>query len=184
VARVCCQESEAHSVVRPHRAERWRTRQRRSHVLRLWEPSAVVLRCTLSTAMAPTPRRSTPSKNVASDNATSDSHPTWNYAKARLPPFLSALSKDDYLYTSVPGSLSLHTRGYLTDPKGHIICENDKHLQFILDNPTKKYSFEASPTQIVGSLLPAHGQHEEVVPAYDAIAQPALRAGGDKRFRW
>jgi hypothetical protein len=95
--------------------------------------------------MAPTPRRNTPSSQQAatptSATATQED-PTWNYAKARLPPFLASLKKDDRLYQAVAGSLSLYTRGYLTDSKGIIIVENDKHLQFILDNPNHEYTFE------------------------------------------
>jgi hypothetical protein len=95
--------------------------------------------------MAPTPHRNTPSRQQAATPTVAtptQEEPTWNYAKARLPPFLAALKKDDRLFQAVHGSLSLYTRGYLTDSKGFIIVENDKHLKFILDNPDNEYTFE------------------------------------------
>ena len=108
--------------------------------------------------MAPTPRRNTPSSQqpaTPTSATAAQEDPTWNYAKARLPPFLASLKKDDRLYQAVAGSLSLYTRGYLTDSKGIIIVENDKHLQFILDNPNVEYTFEdPSPANASGRCAP------------------------------
>ena len=47
----------------------------------------------------------------------SDMDPTWNTAAAKVPAFLAALKRHDFLFNRTKGALSLYTRGYITDSK-------------------------------------------------------------------
>ena len=44
--------------------------------------------------------------------------PPWNTALPRLPQFLAALQRNDFLFSQTKSALSLYTRGYILDPKG------------------------------------------------------------------
>ena len=68
--------------------------------------------------------------------------PTWNTAAAKVPSFLASLKRHDYLYNRTKGALSLYTRGYITDNKNRKVVLGWRHLEHILANPTKRYTFE------------------------------------------
>ena len=102
--------------------------------------------------MGPSPRRppptprSAPKAEVPDDNADNTTQ-VWNTAVANLPAFLVSLDQNDSLLSSVPGLLTLWTRGYEIDGKGRKVVESDKHMLWLLNNPDTEYSFE-SPSPV------------------------------------
>ena len=71
--------------------------------------------------MGPPPRRSNQPTPKATDSAyDTDTFPTWNTALPRLPQFLAALQRNDFLFSQTKSALSLYTRGYILDPKGRV----------------------------------------------------------------
>ena len=90
--------------------------------------------------MGPSPRRPPPTPRSAPkaevpDNNADNTTPVWNTAVANLPAFLVSLDQNDSLLSSVPGLLTLWTRGYEIDGKGRKVVESDKHMLWLLNNP-------------------------------------------------
>ena len=97
--------------------------------------------------MAPSPRRPPPTPKSATsadipDDTTDSKTEIWNTAVANLPAFLVSLDRNDSLLSSVPGLLTLWTRGYEIDGKGRKVVESDKHMLWVLNNPDTEYTFE------------------------------------------
>ena len=70
--------------------------------------------------VGPSPRRSNQqgtAPRTTTDTGDTDINPTWNTAAARLPAFLAALKRHDYLFSRTKGALSLYIRGYIVDSK-------------------------------------------------------------------
>ena len=93
--------------------------------------------------MGPPPRRSNQSAPRATDTANdTDNVPTWNTALPRLPQFLAALQRNDYLFSQTKSALSLYTRGYILDQKGCKAVQSWRHIEQIINNPTQRYDFK------------------------------------------
>ena len=92
------------------------------------------------------PRRSnqsgTASRTTDTHDNDSDMEPTWNTAAAKVPAFLAALKRHDYLYNRTKGALSLSTRGYTIDDKNRKVVLGWRHIEHLQAEPTKRYTFE------------------------------------------
>ena len=75
---------------------------------------------------------------ATSDNTIDISDPQWNTSLAKLPPFLAALKRNDWLFNQVKDALSLVTRGYVVDSKHKKIVASWQHLKHVIDNPHER----------------------------------------------